>query len=202
MISSQLLLTGFVIYWLSHQFRDERHQLHTGLKHEYLTTHEQLLDSLLLKDLITPTLNDTVLINMNVTSNKWIDKKKIDIIGDNRQPDISMEHIHVDSVPEGHVIALRLKDDSTCDSNRIDSSLFTRGTGQEMLVRSVKLFINQADESYRIDPSAHIFSMEVDPAAFQLELNDRFRRSGWNFFLEPMDADISVTDIEMLQAWH
>ncbi len=66
MISSQLLLTGFVVYWLVSQYRVEQRELHTKLKHEYLATHEQLIDSVLLKELIAPTLNDSVIINMNM----------------------------------------------------------------------------------------------------------------------------------------
>jgi signal transduction histidine kinase len=67
-----------------------------------------------------------------------------------------------------------------------------------MLVRSVKLFIDQTDESFRADPSAHVFSMQVDHATFQTLLDEKFSSLGWDFLLESMDEDLSISDLQML----
>jgi len=70
MISSQLLLTGFVSYWLISQYRQMKLELHTNLKHAYLSTHEQLVDTLLIHHLIAPTLYDSVIISVNINQKK------------------------------------------------------------------------------------------------------------------------------------
>ncbi|MCK4992615.1 MAG: hypothetical protein KAS29_19085, partial [Bacteroidales bacterium] len=57
MISSQLLLTGFVVYWLMGQYREARMQLHDQLNQEYHLVHDQLVDSMLMKHLVIPSLD-------------------------------------------------------------------------------------------------------------------------------------------------
>jgi two-component system phosphate regulon sensor histidine kinase PhoR len=57
MISSQLLLTAFVIYWLVGQYRDEQSQLGDLLSNEYSRVHDQLVDSMLMKNLVLPSMD-------------------------------------------------------------------------------------------------------------------------------------------------
>ncbi len=62
MISSQLLLTAFVVYWLLGQYREERSLLHEQLTMEYVGVQDQLVDSMLMRHLIIPSLDDSVLV--------------------------------------------------------------------------------------------------------------------------------------------
>ena len=192
MVSSQLLLTGFVVYWLVNQYHAEQRHLHVNLQHEYLSTHEQLIDSVILKELIRPTLNDTVVIRMDVTGNRANGFPL-----DTSETSVTMAHFQLDSTHDKQVFALRLGELHTLDSLRIDSTIHSTITDQEMLVRSVKLFIDQTDESFRADPSAHVFSMQVDHATFQNLLDERFSSLGWNFLLDSMDEDLSISDIKI-----
>ena len=64
MISSQLLLTAFVIYWLMGQYREERIQLHGQLSKEYILVQDQLVDSMLMKHLVMPSLDDSLMIRI------------------------------------------------------------------------------------------------------------------------------------------
>ncbi len=180
MISSQILLTGFMAYWLASQYRLERQHLHLRLSDLYAKTHEQLIDTLVLNHLVIPSLNDSLLVELNIS-----DERNIHFRNDTGSQGMRLRAIRSDSafVPDGFAFDFKTLED--LDSSRRDSMHLTSESEQDMLVRTVKLFISQTDESFRDHPSAHVFAMQVDTALFI----EQFKKSieGWwpHFVIHP-----------------
>lgn len=174
MISSQLLLTGFVTYWLISQYQEERMNLHAELKHEYMSIHEQLVDSMLMQNLIAPSLHDSLMIKVDIS-----DQGRLEILNDSVSSTVIMKHFTMDTIPDQEIFALHQGDSIKHD---------------EMLVRSVKLFISQTDEAFRNDPAMHVFSMHIDSVAFLHLLKERFKEQDWKFGLERLNRGIPVTE--------
>ncbi len=68
MIFSQILLTGFVVYWLMSQFRDEKDLVHEELSRYYQESRNQVIDSLVFNRVVEPALKDSVTVVLS-TSN-------------------------------------------------------------------------------------------------------------------------------------
>ena len=178
MISSQLLLTGFVCYWLISQYRQERIQLHGELQHLFLTVYDVQVDSLLMKHLITPTLNDSLMVRINLT-----DISTVKSISDSGHTSVVIKHVESgDEIPR-ELFAFHMDGSTVLDSLNRDSIHFLSIADEERLVRSVKLFINETDEALRTNAKAHVFSMEIDSAEFMLRLHETFAGRGWDFSL-------------------
>lgn len=105
MISSQLLLTGFVSYWLIGRYKSERMNLQVQLHHEFLSAYDQQVDSLLMKHLITPTLNDFLKVsNSGHTS-------------------VVIKHLESDTSPQPEIIAFRMDDSTGLEEERLVRSV-------------------------------------------------------------------------------
>ena len=165
MISSQVLLTGFISYWLISQYRKERVQLQAELEHVVLNAYDQQVDSLLMKHLIAPTLNDSIMLR--------VDLSEVHAIGqdnDTNHTSVILKHLEGDSLDAANIFAFRM-DDSV-------------GLEEDRLVRSVKLFINQTDEAFRTNAEAHAFNMKIDSGAFMQIINDQLLEKDWDFTLD------------------
>lgn len=191
MISSQLLLTGFVTYWLISQYHQEKIQLHSNLKQIYFKTHDQLIDTLLMQHLIAPSLHDSLMVRVNITENH-----RSEVVNDSFAADVFMKHISMDSVREPRVFALQLGRSPVHDSLVVDSGFFMGTPDEEMLVRSVRLFISEADESFRSDPAAHAFSRHIDPVHFKNQFKESLQDWGEKFTLKWEEGDHSGIESE------
>ncbi len=172
MISSQVLLMCFVAYWLVSQYEEEEERLHNQLEHEYISTYDQLLDSMLMTHLIAPTLNDSMR--------------------------VIVKHLNMDSVRDPEIITVRIKGgpghDSMMQGLQESDTFLIETLSEEMLVRSVKLFINETDKTFRSDPMRHAFFLEIDSAQFKNQLNESMHQTGSNFTLGWMDKSENTTD--------
>jgi signal transduction histidine kinase len=171
MISSQLLLMGFVSYWLVSQYKHERSQLQTLLTHELYSAYDHLVDSMLMEHLITPTLNDSLMVKVNLT-----EMGALHAGSKSDHASVIIKHIEADSSMEP-------------DSLLMDSIRFLSTAGEERLVRSVKLFINETDAAFRTDAKAHVFSMNMDSVILLQMLNETFLAKDWKFNVSWMGED-------------
>ncbi|MGW8313960.1 MAG: sensor histidine kinase [Bacteroidales bacterium] len=165
MISSQLLLAGFIAYWLITRYGQERTQLKTELDHEILTAYDQQVDSLLMKHIIHPTLNDTLMLSVDLTSVRGTRP-----VIDSAHTSVVIRHLEADSMDTSGVSAFRTNDSTSLDEDR--------------LVRSVKLFINETDAAFRTNAQTHAFSLQVDSSALLQMLYSRFLEKEWNFSVD------------------
>lgn len=165
MFSSQFLLIGFVSYWLVSQYRQERTHLWGQLKNMFFSAYDAQVDTLLMEHLIVPTLNDSLRLQLDLST---IPHRGAG--SDTTHATVVFKHLEQDSPPEGDVFAFRMSDSA--------------GIEEERMVRSVRLFINKTEESFRNDTQAHVFTMQIDSAAMLGLLEKQMEALEWNFVLE------------------
>lgn len=157
MISSQLLLTAFVIYWLVGQYREERTLLHAHLKKEYYQVHDQLLDSMLMQHLIIPSLDDSMQILIHEKEVReagvWIDADT---------DAVSLQHFGEDLPDEIQLRTIHMDGSAPQDSGMRTLDITSVITDEERMVRSVRLFINQNQETFQSDTGMHVYALNLD----------------------------------------
>ena len=156
MIISQIMLTGFVIQWLRLQWQNENELLKKDLNQIFKESVNIVLDSMLVKNVITPAIIDSSGIPGNI-------KKQEGVISAGR---IQKSHSYNTSLS-------KLRPDETL-SGRYDNS----ETG--ILLRSVKLFIGQAKDSIGEGSHLrHIISVNPDTNLLKVIFENNLRRAGY-----------------------
>jgi len=179
MISSQLLLTAFVLYWLMGQYREEKMQLYSELKKEYAQVHDQLVDSLLLKHLVIPSLDDSMMIKIHVAESldipEWIESDSVAtrLLPQSRvlRKNINLDSFHLEGTLP-HDTGVR-----TLDVTSVISE-------EERMVRSVKLFINQNQEAFQSDTGVFIYAMNLDSTSVLRNMASALEEAHPEFALE------------------
>lgn len=171
MISSQLLLTTFVVYWLVGQYREEKTQLHIQLRSDYLTVQDQLVDSLLMEHLVIPALPgpDTAIIRVMEHTGR-------------PSEDIRLGAVHWDGTA---------RIDSVRDSIQMTSVI----TSEERMVRSIRLFINQNPSAFHSDTGVYVYAMELDSCSLLLNMEHALEGRGWTFMLDWPEGDPPEKDL-------
>jgi signal transduction histidine kinase len=183
MICSQLLLTGFVVYWLAAQYREEQDHLHSRLKGEYLQVYDQLVDSMLMKKLVIPSLDDSIVVRIHergaFQSQTWIDSGSA----------LVLRGEHMGELPEDielHAIGMGRAQppDSTVHSIDVTSVI----TDEERMVKSVRLFINSNQEAFQTDSGMQVFALNPDSSSLMLNMEHSMVQHAWPFTLEWPDS--------------
>jgi signal transduction histidine kinase len=189
MISSQLLLTAFVAYWLMGQYREEKALLHSELKKEYFQVQDQLVDSMLMEHLVMPSLDDSMKIIVHsqelMGEGIWLEgdttvvkmrQAEGDLAGE-----IQLEHFHLDAALD-HDSGLRSIDLTSVISE------------EERMVRSVKLFINKNPGTFRSDTGTNFFTMQLDSGSLILNMELALEKNKWPFSLDWPSEDLSKAE--------
>ena len=183
MISSQLLLTAFVIYWLVGQYRDEHSQLGDLLSNEYSQVHDQLVDSMLMKNLVLPSM-DIVHVQASM-----LDSCNPEIVAGSI-PKVVIAKQFFARVPDGQeMIDIQLEGSVDMDSGARSINISSMISDEERMVRSVKLFINANQETFGNDTGLHIFSMKLDSSLLVQNLETA---------LEPLSGRVSILIIQII----
>jgi len=191
MISSQLLLTAFVVYWLVGQYQEERTQLHGQLSKEYFIVHDQLVDSMLMKHLVLPSLDDSMMVEIHrqetLEPGEWLDS------------DTTVIRVQQDfgEAPVGFKIgAIHVDGSAPHDSGFRTLDLTTVISSEERMVRSVKLFINKNQEAFLGDTGMHIYALNLDSCSLLLNTERALEERNWTFSLNWSGKDVSKTELE------
>lgn len=190
MISSQLLLTIFVVYWLMGQYREEKSQLHNQLMLEYNLVHDQLVDSMLMKHLVMPSLDDSLMIKILRQETRVPETS-----ADSASTVVMMKQFFVEVPDEAQVHDIHLETFKLADTAARSIDITTSITDEERMVRSVKLFINENQEAFRSDTGLHVFAMNLDSCSLVLNLEHAFEEKDWTFALEWSGEDLSRKDL-------
>jgi signal transduction histidine kinase len=141
MIISQIMLSMLLIQWLKTQWSDEKETLQKEVSRLFTESVNQVMDSLLVKHLIVPVMNDTssggdhqVRFNKNIPEDSINGKRHITAI-------FNSENINKEAVIS---IAMPGSPDTAQKENI--SFNFYDSTEKTFLLRSVKLIINQTGE--------------------------------------------------------
>jgi signal transduction histidine kinase len=179
MISSQLLLTVFVVYWLTGQYREERTILHGQLKKEYVQVHDQLVDSMLMKQLIIPSLDDSMQIQMHGRNIKeaavWIEADTVAI---------KMKHQGGELPEDLKIQTIQVEGPDPQDTGLSTLNITSVITDEERMVRSVKLFIHQNQQTFQSDTAMHVFAMNLDSSTVMLNMEHALEKNDWPFELK------------------
>ncbi|HEX2976721.1 MAG TPA: HAMP domain-containing sensor histidine kinase [Bacteroidales bacterium] len=170
MIVSQLLLSAFVIYWLMSQYIAERNRLSGELEGLYISTSDELVDTLLFKSYVTPALigkgkDHLIIVNDTVISDTVLRKGTDRIVSGFRG--------HNGSISVQMNVNNR-KDSDTVKNGRIND---------EMLLRSVRMIVKHTKDPVNGDPVLRTFKITPDTAAFKEHYLDRLYGKGMKFQL-------------------
>ena len=178
MISSQFLLTAFVVYWLIGQYREEYSQLHEELSHEYSMVHDQLVDSMLMKNLVLPSLDVVhVKVGMHDTCNQ-------EIVIDSVPSMVMAKQFFARAPDEQEMINMHLGGLVHIDSGVRSIDISTIITDEERMVRSVKLFINENQKTFRSDTGLQVFTMKLDSSDLVEYMENALEKKEWTFSLD------------------
>ena len=184
MISSQLLLTAFVGYWLWGQYRGERTQLHGELTDEFSSVQDQLLDSVLMKHLVIPSLDDSILVRIH-DRGPGAEKERTDTA----RVVITMQHTVSEFPDSAEFNALKWEAAHTHDSLLHSIDVTSVISDEERMVRSVKLFIDSNPEAFQGDTGIFIYTMNLDSTTLVRNMEEAMEKNGWNFSLDWPGAD-------------
>ena len=131
------------------------------LEDSFLATHESMLDTLVLRNLVEPSLHDSLQIQMSLEPHK---KAMGTILKGNST--VKVRHFETNCNDPGDTITLDYQAIVDVDSADSADHLLMWNGNPSMLVRSVKLFISETDRAFRQNPTAHVFAMQLDTLLF------------------------------------
>lgn len=191
MISSQLLLSAFVVYWLIGQYKDEKINLGGELEQEYVEIHDQLVDSMLMKHLVLPSLEDSSMMMWGRLPESFRGVSVIDTL-----PTVMMMQKFVvqDSVEaENEMVTIHLNASSSPDSGLLRQDVTAIISDEERMVRSVKLFISENPETFGSEQGLHQFAVDLDSISLIQNMGYALAKNHWKFELQwpPQDPGLS-----------
>jgi signal transduction histidine kinase len=141
MIISQLMLAGFVSYWLKSQYDDEKDLLGEAVSRIYDESRNQVIDSLLFNRVVEPALNDSLDITV-------MTRAKIDTTNHKVMKVFKNEAFFArnDSC-QSALVTIGLSDSAPGEGGALGTTFSNSGKKQDMLIRSVRLFINHSGDS-------------------------------------------------------
>jgi len=186
MIISQILLTGFVLYWLTGQYNDEEKTLRNELSSQFKKSQDQVFDSLLVTYVINPVLKDSIEINLNYkqkilnhTSEDTVEIRTIDVYDQNL-------------TDEKKIIALKVTEDSCIEEKTFDTMHFIKGKQEDILTRSIKLIVAGTKEMQSSDSFKHThFPAPLDTSLLKKVFSEKLNKKGLSFDLEWIADDVN-----------
>ncbi len=181
MITSQLLLTLFVIQWLRSQYNNEKERMANELNRLYLDTQDEIADTVLFRNYVVPVIshngtgmtqsmiaiNDTLCNDSSLLSGAEVKKKNIFWKGTKGTLTVTLDNKEDFAAPYPDTIRIRQ-------------------TGDDMLLRSVRLIVAHISDSGKTGNS--------DPIRFNLKLDS-------SMFIEHFGHKMSGAGLEFNIAW-
>ncbi|MGE5418637.1 MAG: sensor histidine kinase [Chloroflexota bacterium] len=160
MITSQVLLTVFVLQWLRSQYHEEKSRLENDLTTLYLEAQDEMVDTLLFRSYVSPVLRG---------KDDSLAKGRNNITGIVRLE--GSKHVTV-RLNQSHDPGAGLPD-----------TIRLRKTNDDMLIRSVKMIISHAGDTLSDKPVTRNFGIIPDTTAFKIHFHNRLENAGMNFNL-------------------
>ncbi len=153
---SQVLLTGFVVYWLIGQYKSEKENLYKELHYEFMEAQNQAMDSSL-HVMLQPLLIDSLGQIDSFSHAGWISSSTA-----------IFDTLHVASkyTPDGQIgdqiIQLDIRGTEHSSASKSTSYQITTIPHQEAVLRGVKMIIQMSDDSIAVEGDNSFSSLEVD----------------------------------------
>ncbi len=162
MVFSQLMLTGFVVYWLRSQYKDEKDVLRDDLSRIYDESLNQVMDSVVFSTVIEPALNDSVTITLSA------DRKKDTLVNCLPKMATRSAYFSNNGYTENTVVEVAKLDSITGKGPHKAAALAFSTRKQDMLIRSVKLIINHNGDTTANNNSVRMgFPLALDSVLFK-----------------------------------
>jgi signal transduction histidine kinase len=159
MVFSQLLLLVFVLYWLKGQYNEEKGKLQKELALTFFSTQDQLVDSVLLKNIVKPFGNDSAEVFIKIAHDT--DSTGVQCISSLEE---SMRFTINDTLDSIEVIGVNVLD--SFKSKEIKE--VGKSRKDQMLVKSVKLFVDAAQKRLLASSdSFNAFPFPMDTSVFK-----------------------------------
>ena len=194
MISSQLLLTGFVIQWLFSQYHEEKGLLAKELTGFYLKSHDEILDTLLFKTYIDPVLSENriILMDHRIIRSDSAEEKVISL---SKTPANKSGLGMNDSA----VVTVNIKQGKNAEG-KSTTLVKHKGLPEEMLLKSIKLIIAHSGDTLNIDNPETEFSSAMDTSKFKKAFYQRINKNGMNFHIDWIAARTEIAKAKARQA--
>lgn len=138
---SQVLLTGFVVYWLIGQYKGEKENLYKELHYEFLEAQNQAMDSSL-HVILGPLINDNLFADDKLATHGWVSSSSA-----------IFDTVHHSSkyTPDGLVgeklIQFDIRDNRQFPDSIMASYQITAIPHQDIVLRGVKMIIQMSEDS-------------------------------------------------------
>jgi signal transduction histidine kinase len=139
MVISQLMLAGFMIYWLASQYRDEKKLLGNDLARLYEESRSQVIDSLVFSHVVEPALQDSVTITMITRDDDGMEDSAVSRTARSRA-------VYTTRSIAGSIATAVIPDSGKYRMAKTAEFSFSPGK-QDILIRSVKLMISHNRDS-------------------------------------------------------
>jgi signal transduction histidine kinase len=169
MILSQALLLSFVVQWLISQYNNEKNELQKDLAAQFEKSQQEVLDTLLEKNLIYPLLNNKKGFKIELK-----DEEK-DIAGNGMVKMFLSKKTNSDSTKVVTVIS-----DSVRTTNHLPEEL--NDSTRNILLHGMKLIVREVSAS--TDSGLHLeqrIYSSGDTLLMKKHLDRHFKEKGWNF---------------------
>lgn len=179
MITSQVLLTLFVLQWLRSQYSEEKERLAEGLTGLYIDTQDEIIDTLLFRSYVNPVLrshrNDTLPHDSLIPV-----------------PDTMKDIVRWEGMKRA--ITVRLSHGADTAVPLPDTLKFRRING-DMLLRSVKLIVSHTIDSGDTK-GMRVRDLEINPdsAVFKEHFQKRILESGMKFNISWEEKTVSHSE--------
>jgi len=177
MVLSQLMLAVFVVQWLFMQFKVEKEQLVKDLGQQFTEARQQVMDSMLVHQLITPILDDSV--KMNITINMHDDPTQQDINTKKHKVETFVKRY---STLKANVITIGTNDSSKgnalCQPDANTGTCYSDG----MVLSGVKLIIADKPDSLHADRfTERDLFFSPDSSLLKKIFAEKLSRQGFDF---------------------
>ncbi len=171
MIISQFLLSTFVISWLNKQYSEEKSLLKKELIDTYVSSREQVLDTVLIRQVIMPTLSEDSITEMTkpmlgMTGHNVSDSIEMNFFIDTRDkdhPKAQMTTISLNSVPDSIMVS----------GSKEKEDAFFRGLNN-ILVRSTKLFMFESSDTLEAGSTLKVVLRDmIDSSLFMQAFDEK-----------------------------
>jgi signal transduction histidine kinase len=181
MITSQVLLTLFVLQWLRSQYHGEKERLAGELTGLYIDTQDEIIDTLLFRSYVNPVLeshrNDSLPNDSLISTGPKNVKGFISWAGNKKAITVRLNHGTDTAVPVP-----------------LPDTLKFRKINDEMLLRSVKLIVSHTRDSG--DNGLRVRDLEINPdtAVFKEHFYNRITGSGMKLNISWEEKPVSHSE--------
>lgn len=183
------MLAGFVAYWLMSQYDVEKELLRDELSRIYDESRNQVIDSLLFNRVVEPALNDSVTVTMMAAekTDTTFNKEHLAILSEAGR--------RKKGATENTIVTIRIPDSLAGKKGKPATTFTLINKKQDLLIRSVKLFINHTGDSLVSSGSFPGFLPgNPDTALFKKFFNEKIEKR--EFGVKIIWSSDSVKDVK------